>query len=756
MDSQSCQYDATLGGHVELPETEKVFEYAEKRLSEVATLIRTIKHPTKSKLIFQTMPRHMRRRTASQNPKRLPVRFRQGHLSQLRKSGTPTEKKRPCRKYRRRVGNLRMEYARRQKKCRWLETHIWHAKRFHMVQKWGFKIPWAPCDKSYRACYRATARHCLIQDISYLSCLEIRGRLEDLSMQLKRICNPTELSFTAKCYVSGQREGIVSIFERDKFPLGAIGQVSFFWKPPDQKASRVLWIFIHPSHLKDTVCQLEELFVPGSVQIRDLGQKINRFRLTGPLSHSVLTHALHCKENPQIDSTEFNREAHGVQMQYWTRIADLSSPAELPPGMILGLVVEDPRLNRPEKRSKAIPDVTSVQEVRIPPMINSSPLWDETLRDKLPAGIMNSEKYSERRRIEGLAPGQRCSFEEDLQAVPVLLVQRPGSLQGFASGWDVIVTEGYGVLTWISLIMWGARAGGWRESVSTLRELGRDAFAPDTPAGRREATEQAEELRTKYFRKPAKKRVNYTKLSIVSPFECPWQQLIDEWSGKSAELYVLRDRRILEQCQKVMRHQLPMEAVHLDESVLIPVCIRMVSRGNPGNCALIALPTAQELEKIHSGECGALHTEPLAKDPQQKARNKLRKNHKRFLKRQRRLRLRLKQKLQEKSVEKVKIPKERSQIVVSACYEFKRKMEDLWLPQHPTSVKDQCSRTVIGYVTQSDFSFIDSTVSAIGYITLNGLRAVIGSGQKWGRSAVLVRSTASRQYRGASISVRCQ
>jgi hypothetical protein len=40
---------------------------------------------------------------------------------------------------------------------------LWHAKRFHMTERWGYKLADFPNDKSFRACYRATANHCLLQ-----------------------------------------------------------------------------------------------------------------------------------------------------------------------------------------------------------------------------------------------------------------------------------------------------------------------------------------------------------------------------------------------------------------------------------------------------------------------------------------------------------------------------------------------------------------------------------------------------------------
>ena len=85
-------------------------------------------------LVFQHVPKHMRRRAVSHNPKRLPKRLQPAHLKQVEKScggrKLPKKPKRPARKFRKRKSNLVLEYNRRQQNVKWMETHIWHAKRF--------------------------------------------------------------------------------------------------------------------------------------------------------------------------------------------------------------------------------------------------------------------------------------------------------------------------------------------------------------------------------------------------------------------------------------------------------------------------------------------------------------------------------------------------------------------------------------------------------------------------------------------------
>lgn len=72
--------------------------------------------------------------------------------------------------FRRRPKNRRLDYIRRQKNGQWLETHVWFAKRFHMVLKDGYKLPKHSHDKTYRACYRAIGNHCLAQVKVNLKC----------------------------------------------------------------------------------------------------------------------------------------------------------------------------------------------------------------------------------------------------------------------------------------------------------------------------------------------------------------------------------------------------------------------------------------------------------------------------------------------------------------------------------------------------------------------------------------------------------
>lgn len=70
--------------------------------------------------------------------------------------------KRPSRHRRRKPKNLYQEYRSRQHSQMWLETHIWHAKRMKMVNKWGYRLAEESCAKSIRVNYRYMKKGCLV------------------------------------------------------------------------------------------------------------------------------------------------------------------------------------------------------------------------------------------------------------------------------------------------------------------------------------------------------------------------------------------------------------------------------------------------------------------------------------------------------------------------------------------------------------------------------------------------------------------
>lgn len=458
---EQMEFDAALGGTEQLPHSANSFKFATSRSVEIAAMTESILHPSKTKLIFQSLPVHMRRRVMSHNCKRLPRRLREGHLEQLKKSGLPPKQKRPSRKYRRRATNLLEEYNRRQRRHVWLETHIWHAKRFHMIERWGHRLALRPCDKAFRACYRASSAHCLLQDISYYTPIHIKGPVETIKEMFSSLTSSDcGLGICAKAYLNGNRMGTINLYTADSYPFKFLGRVEFLWI--SNKSNKELWLFVHPSFAKQVEAALTDLTNKpqtdnkeneensiakrrkittkySDIQIRVLPGLYNRFRLTGPKSHQVLVETLKCvKEMEKFKTNNWlqhvNKDKTELFLEqkydYWESIRSVNSPSQLPPGVVVGLVVRDPRLSRPKKRTKAqnlSPSADTEALLNIPSFLSYSPIWDAAVCEIIKENKITNPQYVEHITKSQLVPGEVYEDDPFLQTIPIVLIQRPGS-----------------------------------------------------------------------------------------------------------------------------------------------------------------------------------------------------------------------------------------------------------------------------------------------------------------------------------------
>lgn len=353
------------------------------RKDEIICFEQAIASSNKKTSISQRLPTHMRRRAMCHSAKRMPRYLRDAYQKQLEKNKAgKKQSKCPRRKFRRRPNNLLTEYNRRQNKFVWLETHIWHAKRFKMVSKWGYKLAENAYSKVFRASYRAFSYHCLVQDISYHCCIEVKGPLSTLLNGFKTISSSEcGLTMAAKCWLKGTRQGSVVLFHKDAYPYKVIGNVDFIWKPPSLELTgkRTVWIWCHPAFYSELVNVLIELFalkpwqtskidtvatnkstdankdeeeetklstknVPFirtpkyvntelDIYMALLKDTLNRFRLTGPLSNAVLAKAFNepLKFSDDIninDDDDDNKERRLIRtkqtdvVKWWTTLTN--------------------------------------------------------------------------------------------------------------------------------------------------------------------------------------------------------------------------------------------------------------------------------------------------------------------------------------------------------------------------------------------------------------------------------------------------
>ncbi|XP_063968428.1 ribonucleases P/MRP protein subunit POP1-like isoform X2 [Lytechinus pictus] len=616
------------------PRAINVGAFAVARADEINTMMRSISTNNSIQRIFQRLPRHMRRRAMSHNIRRMPRRLRENARIQAEKSVKKKPKQdttgaaKKSRRHRRRPGNLREMYAKRQMRNRWMETHIWHAKRFKMVERWGWKIPLHPSDKSARAVYRATARHCVISDISYHQVIEVQGTQVNIVSAMKHLTSPhVGLTMASRAYLHGTRHSGVLLYHRDTYPHGAICPVDYLWHcelhasmaPPgahtqelnsnggdDDSKIRKLWMWIHPSCWKEVIAELKAVCSEYNVSVTPLEDELLRFRLQGPLAHPVLLDALQVAtvtphetfQDERDDGSDtlcwwekyYRDESHletfKQQATTWKKFSELQSTSEIPTNAVISLVVRDPRVVLPKKRTKIMVDPDQLADEpsnqrahKLPRESSISPLWSPMVRESV-ASEQKSNHELNQLRSDLLVPGTDLNLGRSEARIPVLLLHHPGirtsacnegnestGMLGYGGGWDLVVPRKWGMAFWMGLVYRGARACGLREAdkVSLHCSMPRYPYDfPDSDAGRTIGKCIADDLQQTFLKKPPAKRPNHGKLGIAAPFCPPWFQLIKEWVLKEtgeascAESvvqgwYVLRNKEKLDMLRTTMQ-----------------------------------------------------------------------------------------------------------------------------------------------------------------------------------------------------------
>jgi len=325
---------------------------------------------------------------------------------------------------------------------------------------------------------------------------------------------------------------------------------------------------------------------------------------------------------------------------------------------------------------------------------------------------------------------------------------------------------------WMALIMRSPLVGALRESklvvFESLDTYVPDINDPDTPAYMREALTREEELTNKYFSRPPRKRVNFFKFGIHSPFFCDWKNLTKGWSDVE-DFYVLRHfrplallkieietpvRRKNARSKTVQESEFNFQEFDEYKNCLVQVQLSMVSKETPEEFAIICMPTHEDLERFQNNKKYDGPLEKCHTDPNEESRKILRKVHIMQLKRLRRHRVERMKRFQysvrfkefdfiHDKVNREELSKHRKMRSDQA-----EEMRKLYLPRS-TEVRHSCDREVMGYVTIGGYSFLRAKGIGIGYVTLLSLLEIIRKKS----NIVLVRNIKEQQYRLARLEI---
>ncbi|KAJ1767582.1 Ribonucleases P/MRP protein subunit pop1 [Coemansia sp. RSA 986] len=542
--AQKRMHTQSGGATLERARAVDVVGLVESRAFEINTLQRAVDgaRAAGNTRAFQTLPRHLRRRAASHNAKRVPVRLRERAAAEIRSAvlsagGQGAAATRSNRYRRRRSRTVRGEYERRQVGRRWLETHVWHAKRMHMAERWGVMVAESPTERSHRAAYRAAREKTFVQDVSFFRTLEVAGAADAVVALLRRHAAPGD------AVAPGRMAAPLTLYRAGQFPFACLGPAVALWKPPvsDGGRKRTMWLRIHPAHAAAVV---EELGADSAgVEIADISTELVSFELLGAQSTRVLAAVLGDSADPAACGAETLR-----------CIAGTDSPAALGEGCVLALRINDPRLRFPQGLRAPAPLCTTDQLDAVlrrwPDGANSlgacdSGVWDRAQCANDVGSRPTDNDLNERRR-QGLVPGEGLQPRTGVDVtVPVVAIRSgpealvgshtsSGSSDGLAHGWTVIAPRGWGMALWMALVFAGARAQGLRERIHTAFEAGLPSFPahwPGTAAYDAWTVPVAADALKRWLRRPPGKRINYHALGVKSPFFPPFHVLLGATSA---------------------------------------------------------------------------------------------------------------------------------------------------------------------------------------------------------------------------------
>ncbi|KAM3512678.1 hypothetical protein MY11210_003700 [Beauveria gryllotalpidicola] len=367
---------------------------------------------------FQQVPRGLRRRTASHNPRRVPRRLRARARKEMAEDGTPmvqsrrrkptstrarlraeTAKRlrllaartkrrkmiakgtklgdkaaanvvpqRPRPKIRRNQLNEpplpTSRFRKRQIHKTWLPTHLWHAKRARMTPPssplWRFAIPLTPTEKIYRPTHRSQGeRGTLVWDTSYMSTIGLYGHEAGLCRVLKRIgfCNAAYWNEKGKKWMTGTRSRSAMISRDHSGRLRPMCPCTVVWNPQPaaQEQSKTQRQLFLRIHPSAFKEVFDELLRLTKTETPRLYMEDLRFEIGSiELTGPASTEALLAVLTPHPAAANSSSN----QGKLFQSLDGLTNPAALTANATLAFTIQDPRLRYPPRRLEGWDDTT--------------------------------------------------------------------------------------------------------------------------------------------------------------------------------------------------------------------------------------------------------------------------------------------------------------------------------------------------------------------------------------------------------------
>ncbi|KAK9857242.1 hypothetical protein WJX84_004791 [Apatococcus fuscideae] len=118
-----------------------------------------------------------------------------------------------------------------------LETHLWHAKRFRMANRWDHVLAEGQCGagKGSRSLLNKLRTGCVLHDASYHVPIEIAGSKADLSLLLLSVCPAGDVQkvLNKQAFWAGRSEVALMLHHPGAYPSGAIAPMCLLCTPAE-------------------------------------------------------------------------------------------------------------------------------------------------------------------------------------------------------------------------------------------------------------------------------------------------------------------------------------------------------------------------------------------------------------------------------------------------------------------------------------------------------------------------------------------
>ncbi|EGT35682.1 hypothetical protein CAEBREN_12336 [Caenorhabditis brenneri] len=677
-------------------------------------------------------------------------------------------KKCPSRFARRKSANSRNKFGRSTAaKGIWLSTHVWHAKRFRMCRKWGFKIADRSYQRGFRSVLRDSNKNCVIRDRSYYTCVTIQcpDAYSKLSPFSQKSCRGQSSR--------GEEEECHQLYTPGKYPYGYIGPARFqklttenevhVWIHPSSKP-QFLKALIKYYELKQTE-NSEELgpveFKNSEMTVSIDSENLSRFHLSGPKCLQKIRDSIRFVG----DSPEHDR---------FLSVAAGSVFSSMRDGEVLYLLIEDPRTTWDRKlglKHKKVP-IDNGEDLdwraNNPPQ---SQFWNREFREEAIQKRMTDAQYQK------LNPDRIHGVVSTEAKIPILLIIRNEGLKAL-DGVDILIPEPFAKDFWVSLQRRAARASGLRDEYAAHLESKTLYFPLDdveSEAGRASEAATKTELLDKYNGKPHNRRCKYwSALSVKYPFEYKWDELVKDWDSveeESGGAFVCRDLQKLRRIESGLKGKSE-SLEEMDPGMLLPVRIQFFGRGRPKKFGMICIPTNEDLISIRMNRNKEIIQTPplLSKDEEEEeepmdvleetppkglqgfvsleaAANEKPINLKWLFEES--------TKMDDRTTKRKRVNRKKKESKKRRKLEFesrKTEMETEETQKLTTNYRFSADREIAGRLVAGEQSVLGGHGQAVGYICASALRQIASNYHK-NKTVVMVRNSTSKYYHPAYLTI---